>query len=177
MDNGEVVARLVVSLATSYASQAKRVVIADLSSGTYAARLLGVRGPGVRAVNANDAHLVVAVPDSDDAAPIGPLASSTPRAEPDKVSPPLAAAYTSADLLLTVATLDPASGGDHLATWATDAVVVVTAGRSSMTSIRAVGELIRLAGMRLVSVVLAGADKSDKSIGLGVTHTPDQLVL
>jgi capsular polysaccharide biosynthesis protein len=175
--NGEVVARAVVSLAVSYASQAKRVIIADLSSGTYAARLLGVRGPGVRTVNANDEHLVVAVPNSDDAAPIGPLASSTPQAEPDKVSPPLATAFASADLLLTIATLDPASGGDHLATWATDVVVMVTAGRSSMMSIRAVGELIRLAGMRLVSVVLIGADKSDKTIGLGVTQTLDRLVL
>ena len=79
--------------------------------------------------------------------------------------------------MLTFATLDPAFGGDHLATWATDVVVMVTAGRSSMTSIRAVGELIRLAGMRLVSVVLVGADKSDKTIGLGATHTPDPLVL
>ena len=32
----------------------------------------------------------------------------------------------SADLLLTLVTLDPALGGDHLATWATNAVVVVS---------------------------------------------------
>jgi hypothetical protein len=176
VDNAEVVARMVVSLAASYASQKKKVIVADLSSGTYAARLLGARGPGISEAT-NDAGLLVAVPDSDDAAPIGPLSSSTSRAEPAKVSPQLATAYGSADVLLTIATLDPASGGDHLATWATDVVVIVTAGRSSMTSIRAVGELIRLAGMRLVSAVLIGADKNDKSIGLGATHTQDQLAL
>jgi capsular polysaccharide biosynthesis protein len=177
MDNGEIVARTVVSLAVSYASQKKRVIIADLSSGTYAARLLGAKGSGIRTVNTNGVDLLVAVPDSDDVAPIGPLPSSTFQAERAKVSPPLASAYASADLLLTIATLDPASGGDHLATWATDVVVIVTAGRSSMTSIRAVGELIRVAGTRLVSAVLIGADKNDKSIGLGAAHTQDQLAL
>jgi hypothetical protein len=33
-----------------------------------------------------------------------------------------------------------------------------------------VGEMIRLAGMRLASAVLVGADKTDES--LGATHTP-----
>jgi hypothetical protein len=33
-----------------------------------------------------------------------------------------------------------------------------------------VGEMVRLAGMRLASAVLVGADKTDES--LGVTHTP-----
>jgi len=80
------------------------------------------------------------------------------------------AAYTGADLLLTLATLDASFGGDHLATWATDAVAVITAGRSSWTTINATGEMVRLSGTRLVSAVLIGADHSDES--LGVTHTP-----
>ena len=54
-------------------------------------------------------------------------------------------------------------------TWADDAVVVVTAGRSSWTKIRAVSEMIRLASVHLVSAVLVGADKTDES--LGVTYT------
>ena len=80
-------------------------------------------------------------------------------------------ACASANLLLTLATLDPSLGGEHLATWATDAVAVVTAGRSSWTKIHAVGEMIRLSGTRLVSAVLVGADKTDES--LGVTQTPE----
>jgi hypothetical protein len=83
----------------------------------------------------------------------------------------LAAACASADLLLTLITLDPSVGGEHLATWAADAVVVVTAGRSSWTKIHAVGEMIRLAGTRLASAVLVRADKTDES--LGVTPAPE----
>ena len=64
------------------------------------------------------------------------------------------------------AVLDPAFGGDHLGTWATNAVAVVTAGESSAEKIYSAGEMIRLAGTRLDSVVLLGADKSDESTGL-----------
>jgi hypothetical protein len=62
--------------------------------------------------------------------------------------------------------LDPSLGGEHLSTWATDAVAVITAGRSSWTKIRAVGEMIRLSGTRLVSSVLIGADSTDESLGV-----------
>jgi len=40
--------------------------------------------------------------------------------------------------------------------------------------IHGVGEMIRLAGMRLDSVVLLGADKSDESLGL--TPRPEEQV-
>jgi hypothetical protein len=78
----------------------------------------------------------------------------------------VAAACASANLLLTLATLDPSLGGEHLATWATDAVVVVTAGRSSWTKIHGVAELVRLSGTRLVCAVLVGADNTDESLGM-----------
>jgi hypothetical protein len=83
----------------------------------------------------------------------------------------LAAACSAADLLLTLAVLDPSLGADHLASWARGAVVVVTAGRSSAARIRAVSEMIRLSGTSLVSGVLIGADKTDESLGL--TGKPD----
>jgi hypothetical protein len=107
---------------------------------------------------------VVVTPERDDIALIGPVPSS--QGESAQVSPELAAACASTDVLLTLATLDPASGGDFLSTWATDAVAVVTAGKSSMTRVHAVGEMVRLAGIRLVSVVLIGADKGDESLGM-----------
>jgi hypothetical protein len=69
-------------------------------------------------------------------------------------------------MLLTLLTLDPSFGGEHLQTWAANAVVVVTAGRSSWTRINAVGELIRLSGTRLAFAVLIGADKTDESLGV-----------
>jgi hypothetical protein len=51
---------------------------------------------------------------------------------------------------------------------------MVTAGQSSEERIRGVREMIRLAGTRLDSVVLVGADKSDQS--LGVSSTPDDSI-
>jgi capsular polysaccharide biosynthesis protein len=164
VDNAEAVAPAIVSLATSSASQGKHVVVADLSDGRYAARRLGVKKPGVHSVRAHGADFVVVTPERDDIALVGPIPSS--QGEPAKVSPELAAACGDADVLLTLATLDPASGGDFLSTWATDAVAMVTAGKSSTTRIHAVGEMVRLAGLRLGSVVLIGADKGDESLGL-----------
>jgi hypothetical protein len=92
------------------------------------------------------------------------LAAADPAGEPT-APPELAAAFSEADLLLTLVSLDPSFGGDHLSTWATDAVAVIAAGRSSSTKIHAVGEMTRLAGTRLVSAVLVGADKADESLG------------
>lgn len=166
VDNAPVVARAVAALAMSYASQGNQVVVADLSRGSDLAHLLGVKSPGVQAVSGQGANLTVVVPDHDDVAPVGPLRPVTSSAGPAQAEDALPAWYASADLLLTLVTLDPALGGDHLATWATSAVVVVSAGQSSAERIHGVGELIRLAGTRLDSAVLIGADKSDESLGL-----------
>ena len=107
------------------------------------------------------------VPAADDLAPVGPLRVPDRNAEPDAA---LAAACAKADLVLSLVSLDPADGGEHLATWATDAVAMVTAGRSTATRIHAVGEMIRLAGARLASVVVMDADKADESLGATTTE-------
>ena len=140
--------------------------MADLSSDAHLARLLGVSDPGIYPVSQNGANLVAVLPERQDVAPIGPVpggAFPTVRAQANAA---LVTACSSADLLLTLAALDPAFGGDHLGTWATNAVAVVTAGESSAERIHSVGEMIRLAGARLDSVVLIGADKSDESLGV-----------
>ena len=164
VDNTEEVAPAVVQLASWNAKQGRKVIVADLAEGRRAARLLGIKGPGIHAVSRGGADLVVVVPDRDDFALVGPIPGF--RDQSLGADPELAAAGASADLLLTLATLDPASGGDYLSTWATDAAAVVTAGKSSSTRICAVGEMVRLAGLRLASVVLTGADKDDESLGL-----------
>jgi hypothetical protein len=43
---------------------------------------------------------------------------------------------------------------------------VITAGRSSWTKIHAVGQMVRLAGVRLVAAVLVGVEKTDDSLGV-----------
>jgi capsular polysaccharide biosynthesis protein len=168
VDNAKDVAPAVVSLAVSCAHDGRQVVVADLADGALAG-LLGAKGPGIHPVTVGAERMIAVVPDRYDITPAGPLQA---RAQHVAASEALVAACASADLLLTMATLDPAFGGDHLATWAPDAVAVVTAGRSSGERIQAVGEMIRLAGTRLDSVVLIGAEKSDES--LGVTLMPEE---
>jgi capsular polysaccharide biosynthesis protein len=170
VDRAEVAALALVSLALSAAKQGKRVVLADLSPGCHAARLLGNRNPGVSTVTAEGMQLTLAVPDRSDAVPVGPLPPIAAQGEPATPTAPvtegLATAYASADLLLTLAELHPSLGAEHLSTWATRAAVVVTAGESTSTRINAVAEMIRFTGILLVSGVLVGADKNDESLGM-----------
>jgi hypothetical protein len=171
IDDLEIPASSLVSLALSYAGEGAQVVVADLAAGAPAARLLGAAEPGVHEVSAQNSRLVVAVPDPDDVVPVGPLPRGPALAQRSSFTERVATASASANLLLTLVTLDPSLGGDHLATWATDAVAVVTAGRSSWMKIHGVAELVRLSGTRLASAVLVGADKTDES--LGVIQTPE----
>jgi capsular polysaccharide biosynthesis protein len=166
VDDPRVAALSLMSLAISCAQQGMQVVVADLASDAPAAALVGSNKPGVGPANVDGAQLTVAVPERDDVEPAGPLSHAS---APDQRSPfteAVSAACASANLLLTLAPLDPALGGEHLATWATDAVVFVTAGQSSWTKIQAAGEMVRLSGSQLVSAVLVGADKTDDSLGV-----------
>ncbi len=166
VDDAQTVARIVVSLAASCAADGERVAVADLSGSAILARLLGVRDPGIHRASYDGAALVVILLEPDEVAPIGPVPSGASPAVPTQASRALISTCSLASMLLTFAVLDPAFGGDHIGTWATNAVVVVTAGESSAEKIHAVGEMIRLAGTRLDSVVLLGTDKSDESMGV-----------
>ena len=64
------------------------------------------------------------VPAADDIAPAGPLPGLLQNAKPDAE---LASACAEADIVLSLVSLDPARGGDHLGTWATNVVAMVTA--------------------------------------------------
>jgi capsular polysaccharide biosynthesis protein len=172
VDNAPVVARAVAELATSHAARGEEVVVADLSQGAHLAHLLGVKGSGAHPVSRNGVHFTMAVPDRNDPAPAGPLPPGSPPARHAQPGDPLIASWASADFILTLVTLDPAVGGEHLTTWTSTAVVVVSAGQSSAERIHGVGEMIRLAGTRLDSVVLIGADKDDASLGL--MRRPDE---
>lgn len=175
VDNTPDVARAVVSLAASCARNGKQVVLADLTGGALG-KLVGAKSPGVHPVSVDGQRMIAAVPDHNEVTPTGPLPTQAQHAP---ASETLVAACASADLLFTLATLDPAFGGDHLATWATDAVVIVTAGQSSAERIHAVGEMVKLAGTRVDSVVLIGAEKSDESLGtpLAPEEEPTQVKL
>ncbi len=173
VDDPRAAALPLVFLATSCAQQGKHVVVADLAPGAPAARMLGSRRPGIKAVGSEGARITVAIPGHDDLAPSGPLGRRTAWGQPSPFTHAVGAACADADLLLTLVTLDPSAGGEHLPTWATDAVVVVTAGRSTWTRVNAVAELVRLSGTRIVSAVLLAADRTDESLGALPRHEPD----
>jgi capsular polysaccharide biosynthesis protein len=166
VDDVQVPAVCLLSLASSCASQGLNVVVADLCPGAPLARMLRA-APGVSEVSVRGGNLTLIVPEHDTVPMVGPLAKSRWAAE---VPEPVATACEKADVLLTLAWLDPALGADHLPGWATSVVVMVTAGQSSATRVYAVGEMLRMVGRRSVSAVLLGADSADESLGV----TPGQ---
>jgi capsular polysaccharide biosynthesis protein len=80
---------------------------------------------------------------------------------------------TEADVMLALVTLDPAHCSDPLRGWPTDAVVMVTAGRSSATRLQSVARLARAANLRLHSTVVVGADRTDETVGLPETFVAE----
>jgi capsular polysaccharide biosynthesis protein len=162
VDDPQIPAVSLVSLAVSCAQQGLKAVVADMCTGAPAARLLKATEPGVQEVSARGTTLTVIRPENDYAQIAGPLRK--PRWA--RVPEPVAKACESADVVLVLATVDPALGADYLAGWVTSAVAMVTAGRASAQRVFAVGEMMRLAGLEFVSAVLVGADKSDESLGV-----------
>ena len=155
------------ALAISCAQDGQQVVVADLCPGAPAARLLGVREPGVHTITVDGGELAVSVPRRDDIIPVGPFRHAARQRSADgQADAPPDAAFKSADVLLTLASIDPSLGAEHLRTWATSAAVLLTAGRSSWMRIHSVGELIRLARIPLASAILVGTDETDESLGV-----------
>jgi len=166
IDETPVAALSLVSLAVSCAQEGRKVVLADLAEGAPVSALLHARGPGVRAVTLSGVRLTLAVRDRDDLAPAGPVGRVSADAQRSEFTVAVQEAVAAADLLLTLVTLDPSVGAEYVASWATSAVAVVTAGRSSWAKIHAAGEMSRLAGLSMTSAVLVGADRNDESVGV-----------
>ncbi|HEX6931322.1 MAG TPA: hypothetical protein VF162_04185 [Streptosporangiaceae bacterium] len=165
-DDTVVPALAVVSLALSCVREGKRVILADLTSGAEAGRLLGCAEPGVHRHVAGQQQLTVAIPEDASAPPTGPLRRGSSPAPPQSGDPELERSYHATDVLLTLATIDPGFGADHLSTWSRQAVVMLTAGKPSATKVRTLAELIRLSGTALSSAVVIGADSTDDSLGV-----------
>jgi capsular polysaccharide biosynthesis protein len=161
VDNAKAVAPIIATLASTCAREGKRVLVADLSGGALAEQL-GEAKPGVHTITVNQDRIVLSVPPSGDIAAVGPLSR---RGSGAAATNGVASAYSGADILITLAVLDPGVGADHLSTWANEAVAVITAGASTTVKIHATGEMIRGAGIHLASAVLLGADSADESLG------------
>jgi hypothetical protein len=176
-DDTVVPALAIVSLALSCVREGTRVILADLTSGTDAGRLLGCTEPGVHRHVAGQRQLSVAIPQDDIAPQIGPIRRGSSASALESVEPEIDHAYHAADLLLTLVSIDLGLGADHLRSWAQDAVVIMTAGQPSAMKVRTLSELIRLSGTTLTSAVVVGADRGDDSLGvLSLTDDEDDHV-
>lgn len=159
----------IASLAVSAAAEGEHVLVADLSGTGLLANLLGVRATGTHESHFSDRGRRIDVFRPDPAA--GPSEgcylrlgdNNRPTGSGDLA---LDAAWDSAGLVLTLATVTPALGADHLATWSSRAAVVVTAGRSTATKLHATAELLRLAGLSIETAVVLNADRTDEGIGV-----------
>jgi hypothetical protein len=80
-----------------------------------------------------------------------------------------------AGMTLILASVDPAFGAEHIATWAKTAVVLITAGKSSSTKITAVAQMLRQAGVTVRSVILIGADPDDETISVAEVDEAQEL--
>ena len=87
------------------------------------------------------------------------------------VEPPWVATPDGVNVVLVLTKVDPARGAWHLE-WAKQAIVSVTAGRSSARSVSSTAVLLRAAGLTVRSGVLIGADAEDESIGLLQPESP-----
>ncbi len=71
-----------------------------------------------------------------------------------------------ADVEIVLATLDPAIGAGPVSRYASEAIVIVTAGRSKLTRLTSVAEMLRHAAVAVRSVVVVGSRRDDdESLG------------
>ena len=168
VDNAQEIAPAVAMLTKRYARDGREVVVADLVRGAPVARLLGATGTGPQPVQADGGSVVVFTPEDAGQVATGPLRPTSATgamllAEP--AGEAVESAARQAGFLITVTELDPAVGAEHLSTWATEAVAVFTAGRTRAATAYAVGEMLRLSGVRAISGVITGSDTTDDSLG------------
>jgi capsular polysaccharide biosynthesis protein len=74
--------------------------------------------------------------------------------------------WSSADVVLLLAEVDPGIDAENLATWVPQVVPLVTAGSSTPELLETTAELVRSARLELPFALMVGADDTDESLGL-----------
>jgi hypothetical protein len=70
------------------------------------------------------------------------------------------------DAVLVLATVNPAFGANHIASWATESVVMISAGAASGARISATAQMLENGGVKVDSAILVGADRNDETAGI-----------
>ena len=169
VDDVKTCALVVASLAVALAEDGKHVLVADLTESGRLAAMLGVKSPGTHEsrFSAPGQRVDVHRPDQTRGPAQGCYLHLSDSNRPSSSGDiQLDSAWEVADVVLTLTTLTPELGADHLATWASNATVVVTAGESTTTKIQATGEMLRLAGLEISSAVVLRPDRTDEGVGV-----------
>lgn len=77
----------------------------------------------------------------------------------------------SAEAVLTLISLDPAVGAMHLREWSRSAIVFIRAGQLTAQDVRSACRLIRDAGIEVVAIVVSGADRGSKCLGVAPAYS------
>jgi len=158
LDDLTVPAAAMAALAKRLVDEGQSVLVADLTNeGLLARGMKDLRLDGSPLTDRPGGRLQVFTPSTDEMSGVN--------------EPPWVAAQAEAHAILTFTTIDPATGGWHLS-WAKEAVISVTVGRSSAQRVSSTSALLRAAGIRIRSGVLLGADAQDESIGLLQPESP-----
>lgn len=158
--------RVVATLAARLGARGLNVFVVDLSEAGRLARSVskalakeGRTGPATSVP-------VVYHPDGVPSLSRGPI-GATPDVTTDlPENDPWRAVWDTADVILTLAEVEPALGVEHLRSWTDEVVLLVTAGRSSAERLRTTAELFRTSEVPLTFAMMTGADTTDQSLGL-----------
>jgi capsular polysaccharide biosynthesis protein len=149
---GEPAALAVGSLALALSSEGHQVVVVDAADNRPLASILGLPSKP----QTTETFQLPAVEGS----PVRVLVAPEDPAQMAEKPPP-----DDADALLVLATLDAAFGAEHLASWVTDAVMILSPRGVNLTRMRIDREMLLEAGIFLRSVILLGSDAQDDSSG------------
>lgn len=156
LDNSDDVSSAVALAAQRLGAQGRPTTIIDLTRrGSGGLRRAGLeRGRSTPLPVLRPRGLAALAREADDLVRVGQWDDGDDRPTPEL-----------GDVTLTLADFDPAVGLDHLTAWSEHAVVVVTAGRSSVEQMRTLADEIHAAGLDLRFAALLRTERSDHSSG------------
>lgn len=158
LDDLTVPAAALAVLANRLADEGEPVLVADLTNDGLLAKFTDdLRVEGESLANRSGGSIQLFTPPENDMNEI--------------VEPPWVATTDAASTVLILTAMDLGRGAWHLA-WTKQAVVTVTAGRSSAQRVSSTAVLLRAAGIAIRSGVLIGADPEDQSFGLLEPDSP-----
>jgi hypothetical protein len=163
VDSTEEAAVAVAALTARLIERGSSVFLVDLTAEASLAPLVGQTSVALAAPT-------VFRPEGVPSLSQGPLAAQMGVIGDLPSDDPLRGVWDRADIVITLAEVDPAVGTEHLASWGNQIVLLVTAGRSSAELLRTAASLIRNSGLTLMFAVLLGADRTDESVGLPDTR-------